>query len=212
MLVTWSASSYVRSFPRLQWWLCIAAATNYIRLHRTQKLCWRKIRWKQLRQWPEAKHYTRLWFRMCVGRVTASRLKEVCHTDQAFPSETLIICPSVTQSCSSLGLPLPHGVASMSAQYEKDIWFLIALCTASSFLLQTLDFHWHWPHMLLQMFVVWIFIGIDHTCFSRCLLFLLWMSNQGTYLLNNYNYVFWGAFTTIVPILVLWGVYWWSCG
>ncbi len=34
---------------------------------------------------------SRLWFRMCTGRITASRFKNVCHTDLASPSLSLIM-------------------------------------------------------------------------------------------------------------------------
>ena len=50
---------------------------------------------KKLRRKQEAKrkqeYHNRLWYRMRPGRITVSKLKAVCHTDQAFPSESLVM-------------------------------------------------------------------------------------------------------------------------
>ena len=38
-----------------------------------------------------SQYHNHLWYRMRAGRITASKLKAVCHTDQAFPSESLVM-------------------------------------------------------------------------------------------------------------------------
>lgn len=37
------------------------------------------------------KEHSRIWFQMRTGRVTASKFKAACRTDQAFPSFSMII-------------------------------------------------------------------------------------------------------------------------
>ena len=46
---------------------------------------------KTVEEKTRSQYHNRLWYRMRAGRITASKLKAVCHTDQAFPSESLVM-------------------------------------------------------------------------------------------------------------------------
>ena len=46
---------------------------------------------KTVEEKTRSQYHNRLWCRMRAGRIMASKLKAVCHTDQAFPSESLVM-------------------------------------------------------------------------------------------------------------------------